>query len=488
MKLDNEQILGILKQLFEKNGKEMVTDARRVNAYLMDLAPENDKERKLIAAVIREGIGAELLKVTDKSADEQEYCIRKCIMQIKNDIWITDEAAEFAVSIIGGSLGISVDFQLSETLMSDTSPADSASGMLVKGEFTGGDDELNAALTAYLEIGYKALAVNMNIENAVIPDNIKTIMSKAFLNCINLETIQLPAGLESIGSRIFLGCSNLKRIIISQSRKFAVVNGMLINKEKKTLIRSQNEQGINDCRIPAMIEIIEPYAFDCSPASCIKIPKSVKTIGYDAFIYCMQLEKFDVEPHNMTFSSVDGVLHSRDRKKLIRYPSGRKNVNYIIEDEVEEIAESAFSTSAFLESVTFTNNLKSIGIRAFEKCINLEALMLPASVEVIGERAFQFCEKLSSVMLPRSIKEIGDFAFCECSSIKTIGIPKYVQRIGHAAFKDCTSLEKIIIQSEVSFIGNSAFDGCKSDFEVCIKDNSYVEMYCQARGIKYSRL
>lgn len=491
MKLDNAQFLEEIRKLLEKQGRDMICDAGRVNAFLMDLAPENSKERKLVCSVLREGIGSELLGAADKSQEEQDYCIRKCIIQIKNDMWIADEAAELAVNIIAGALGISCNIPASETGSSGSfTSAAAAPGLepLIKGAFTGGDDALNAALSAHCEIGYKALAANLDLECLVIPESIKIIRSRAFQNCINLETIQLPAGLDGLGSSAFLGCMSLRSITIPQNKKYTVAGGMLINKETRSVIRAQNDASRTECQIPGTIERIEPYAFDRSPAQCIKMPKSLNYIAYNAFFYCMELERFEVDPHNITFSSVEGVLHNRSRRLLIRYPSGNKKENYIVEDEVEEIAEGAFSAAAHLKSITFTNNLKKIGSRAFEKCISIGSLMLPASVEVIGERAFQFCGGLSALILPRSIREIGDFAFFECSSIKALSVPKCVQRIGHAAFRDCSSLEKVVIQSEVSFIGNGAFDGCSPDIEICIKDNPYAETYCQTRGIKFSRM
>ena len=487
MKSSNAKFIDVLKQMFDTYGQDLINDSARVNALLMDLAPGNSKERKLICSVLREGIGSELIKVVDKSENEQKHCITKCIIQIKNDTWIAEEAAEFAIQIIANSIGISCEVAAPDRKKKAPS-SQPENRTIIKGMFSGDSRNLSSALMAYDEIGYKAFAANTELTEVLIPESIKSIKSRAFQNCINLAKVQLPANLDSIGGCVFCGCSALESITIPQSRKFAVVNGMLVNKEKKSLIRSQNEKGKNECQIPGEISVIEPYAFDRSPVRCIKIPKSTNSVEYDAFTYCMELEKFDVDPHNASFASVDGVLHSKSLKQLLRYPSGNKKGNYIIEDEVEEIADSAFSGAAYLETVTFTNSLKSIGSKAFEKCLKIESLMLPACVEVIGERAFQFCDKLANVMLPRSIKEIGDFAFYDCASIQSLSVPQNVQRIGHAAFKGCSGLQKIVIQGNVSFIGDGAFEGCSSNLEVCIRNNQYVESYCRARGIKFSKI
>ena len=129
-----------------------------------------------------------------------------------------------------------------------------------------------------------------------------------------------------------------------------------------------------------------------------------------------------MEQSNTSFSSIDGVLHSRDGNALLRYPQGKKDVAYYLEDSVSIIGRKAFSCSTILSSITFAGGLKEIGENAFEYCIGIENLMLPRSVEIIGERAFQYCEKLSSVMLPQGIIRIGDCAFQDCNRDRKYGL------------------------------------------------------------------
>ena len=218
------------------------------------------------------------------------------------------------------------------------------------------------------------------------------------------------------------------------------------------------------------------------------MPRNLEELSINAFAFCGRLECFEIDYHNGRYTTIDGVLHSKDRKQLVRFPSGYAGVNYIIEDTVSHITDGAFCGTANIETITFTSNLKSIGSRAFEYCRKLSSLVLPSSVEIIGERAFQYCDHLSSIMLPRSIQEIGDYAFCGCTAIQTISIPKGVKRIGHAAFKDCSSLRKIIVQDNIEFIGDGAFVGCADNIEISIKNNSYVERYCSAHKITWQTL
>lgn len=489
MNAGNTKFSEILRDVVTTYGMDLIKDSHRVNALLMDLAPNHSRERKLVCSVLREGIGAELLNVVRESDEVQKRCIKKCIIQVKNDTWIAEEAAEFAIQVIASSIGINCEIKApSRNRKPDASHQDRERKALIKGEFSGEIRNIGQVLLSYGEIGYKAFSANPELKEIAVPDTITIIRSRAFQNCVNLESVQLPSSLESLGSCVFCGCNKLRSIKLLNNKTYGVINGMLVNKKSKALIRYQNEQGQNKCQVPSEIASIEPYAFDRSFVGQIFLPKSTTNIKRNAFNQCMNLQEINVDPKNLSFTSLNGVLHSKNRKKLLRYPSGKKTVNYYVEDGVEEISDCAFSGAGYLESITFTNDVKKIGTKAFENCNKIESLLLPASVEVIGERAFQGCERLSSVMLPRSITEIGDFAFFACKSIGTISVPQKVQRIGHAAFKDCESLRRVVIQKEVRFLGDGVFDGCSPELEICIRDNQYVESFCRARGIKVSKI
>lgn len=484
------QILEALKLIFEKYGQDLIQDSVRMNALLMDLAPSNNKERKLVCSVLREGVGHDLLKVIDGSENEQRQCMRRCIHQIKSDTWIAEEAAEFAIQILASAVGISCEISNPNRPKREKEEpqTDPVRHVLVKGEHHSGVERVGMELSSYQEIGYKAFAADMALKDAEIPESVKIIRSRAFQNCIHLESVQLPSGLEHLGACVFRGCGSLKNIGISQGKKYTVVNGMLINKERKTLIRAQNEPTRSELQIPGEIAEVESFAFDSSPVKMIRIPKSTRVLAQNSFQGCVNLERFAVDPQNSEFASAEGALYTRNRKRLLRYPIGCQSNHYYLEDEAEEISERAFSGALHLQSITFSNRLQRIGTRAFEECGKLETMMLPASVQVIGERAFQLCSSLTSLMLPRSIEEIGDFAFYGCKSIQTLSVPQNVQRIGHAAFQGCEDLKKIVLQSNVSFIGDGAFEGCSPGLTVFVRNNSYVETYCRVRGIRTEKL
>lgn len=466
-------------------GSELLDDTRRANALLMDYAPGYAKERKLIVSALKEGVGNELLKTLEKGKQDQQLCTNRCVRLLITESWVTEEAAQYAVGVIAYAIGIT-DIETSERKAKEVQKQDPTKE-LCKGAFATDTSDVQTLLNQYQVIGYKAFASNQKLSNLELPQGIKTIKAKAFIDCVNLKRIVLPSSIEEIGVGAFAGCDSLETIVIERNPNYIVVNGMLIDRKNKALMRSTRSVS-EKCTIPREVISIQARVFERSNVLEIILPRNLERLDKNAFVFCGNLQRFDIDDYNEHYSTIDGVLHTKDKSKLVRFPMGYKGVNYIIEDTVSHIADGAFSGAAHIETITFTSNLKSIGLKAFEYCRKISSLVLPSGVEIIGERAFQYCDHLSSIMLPLSIREIGDYAFCGCFSIQTLNIPKGVKKIGHSAFKDCSALKRIVIQDNVDFIGDGAFAGCSGDLEVAIKNNSYVERYCSAHKINWSVL
>ncbi len=471
-----------IKEIVATYGKSTIGDIQRMNALLMDYAPGQTRERKLIISALEEGIGGELVRSVDKTETERKLCFNRCVKHLIAESWVTEEAARFAVQAIA----VAVEFEISELPAVARQTARQQEKMLEKGACPRGVN-LSSALLGYTVIGYKAFAAHVSLVEAVVPHGVKRIMPKAFVDCVRLRRVVLPSSIEQIGHGAFAGCDALETVDIEKNPYYGVVAGLVIDKKQKALMRATRKIH-SICAIPHEIETVQARAFERSEVEEISIPRSLRSFHADCVRFCGKLRQFSADSGNPYFSTVGGVLHTKDRTVLLRFPTGYPGASYIVEETVVRIETGAFSGCANLETITFTSSLKTIGPKAFELCPKLSSLLIPSSVELIGERAFQYCDKLASVMLPRSIQEIGDYAFCGCTSIKTISIPKAVKRIGHSAFKDCIHLEKIMIQNGVTFIGDGAFSGCADNLKIEIKDNSYVKQYCGAHKIAWSEL
>ncbi|MGN0528623.1 MAG: leucine-rich repeat domain-containing protein [Eubacterium sp.] len=177
--------------------------------------------------------------------------------------------------------------------------------------------------------------------------------------------------------------------------------------------------------------VTELMAFSVANAEYLKeinISKNVKTIDVWALTNCPVLESINVDEDNPYFTSVDGVLYSKDLTELIYYPNGKTPLKtdksgkvtaggeIVLPDSVVSIRDNAFYMCSNLYSVKFNNGLKSIGNKAFLKCENLQAIELPNTVETIGEDAFSYCNSVTRLEIPSSVKSIGNYAFFSTST------------------------------------------------------------------------
>ena len=218
------------------------------------------------------------------------------------------------------------------------------------------------------------------LTKVVCPDTLKEIGYGSFINCEKLESINLPDGLVEICDLAFSGCEKLKGV---------------------------------------------------------KIPQNAGLTG-GAFAYCYNMDKFEIDENHTHFTIIDGILFNKDKTKLIAFPSGHKNKNYIVPDGVKIIGDSAFRGSK-IETITFPTSLETIEDWSFCGCYDLQTLDIPDSVTEIGEFAFKWCKNLSQVRLPNDIKTIKEQTFSGCDKIKEVQVSKNVF-IDRWAFSEYTKI------------------------------------------------
>ena len=126
------------------------------------------------------------------------------------------------------------------------------------------------------------------------------------------------------------------------------------------------ESTITSISIPETVTTIGKEAFeDCENLTTITIGKNITFIGdeYKAggtFYKCTSLTSINVEAGNANFSSIDGVLFSKDGKTIYAYPAGKTGTEYTVPDGVETIAYNTFLYQQHLTNVIIGNNVKTI--------------------------------------------------------------------------------------------------------------------------------
>ena len=319
-------------------------------------------------------------------------------------------------------------------------------------------------------IGIMAFNENKTLTNVVIPEGVTTIKDMSFYNCTNLVNVTLPSTLTRLEGESFALCSNLTSITLPDSLTF-----------------------------------LDSYAFHGSGLTSITIPKNLT--DFLDFYETNNLKSINVAPENPAFASIDGVLYSKDKKDLIKYPPAKPDITFSIPSGVSYLSFQAFSGSRYLQKVTvpasvvftygsfryckslttveflgsttklyidcfkgskmLTNvtlpaKLDLIPAEAFSDCSSLKSIVIPYTVTTIEHNAFSNCINLTSINLPAGLKEIQSGTFSGCTALSSIAIPETVELINNYAFYNCSNLSTVTIPSNVAKIGKKAFQRCSN--------------------------
>ena len=279
------------------------------------------------------------------------------------------------------------------------------------------------------------------------------IGTNAFANCKKLTAITFPADsvCKQIGAGAFSGCS------------------LLVN-----------------MKLPDSVAAIGEGAFlNCNELVSLRLPASLSSFD-PAMLGCKKLTNLTVSESNPNYTSVDGVLFSKDGSSLVYYLPTRENAEYAVPDGTKEIADKAFSENVSLTKVTLPASLERVGANAFSNCMSLETVSFAAESKqlVIDDRAFNNTA-VSSVSLPAGVSALGDEVFTNSalaeiefaanSSLTALGnnvfsntdlvnvtLPAGLRVLGNSVFRNCTLLESAVLPEGLTTMGDATFYGCSA--------------------------
>jgi len=263
----------------------------------------------------------------------------------------------------------------------------------------------------------------------------------------------------------------------------------------------------HEIAIPSTCTNIGYQAFrGCRYLFKMTIPAKVSFIHPTAFIHCNGLSEFIVESGSYDYSTIDGILYSKDQKTLVKYPDSKTgSFNHLsIPEGVERIEEFACAFSWTLYTVTIPESVTSIGEGAFYQSDRLEKVVFFGATPTVGAAAFSSndaslkiyyrssqastgyssptwegvaCDPFDSpftfefhsypseikitksptdlvgpVIIPETItdcevSEIGALAFYRAREITSVLIPANMKQIAPDAFRDCNALENFYVTS-----------------------------------------
>jgi hypothetical protein len=315
-------------------------------------------------------------------------------------------------------------------------------------------------LSGVTDIGYSAFEHCTSLRSADIGSAVY-IDSRAFgysgLTTVEVSAVTLYLGFDSsYDGCAFGGSPDLMNINVAAGNPvLSSVDGVLFDKDKKVLISvPAGRTGSYD--IPDGVKRISSSAFESNRLTSITIPDSVDYIDYWIFFDCVRMTEIKVSPGNNDYTSIDGVLFSKDETELIAYPKAKAGP-YIIPSGVTSLGYNAFMDCIGITSVKFPETLMCWGDE-FTGCINLAEIIVTGSFDRItidgvlftgdGKKLLLFPPgRTGGYDIPSSVETISYGAFGE-SRVGSVTIPSSVTSIETVTFYDNKELTRIDVSPD----------------------------------------
>lgn len=225
-----------------------------------------------------------------------------------------------------------------------------------------------------------------------------TIDESAFYYCSTIETLVLPANAQTIASGAFSG---------------TYINNLVVN--------SAGVQGADG----AYTLDFADGAFTTKDGSMVMrlyLGANVPVISIPS-IFGADVERIEVDAANPNYTSIDSVVYDKNVTDILYFPINRTG-EYTTPSTLEKISDNVFANRRFLNKVTVTAGVESIGEKAFANCTSLTEIVFEQGSRLysIADNAFADCTSLTSVVLPVSLGSLSVSVFSGCTALSSITV------------------------------------------------------------------
>ena len=311
-----------------------------------------------------------------------------------------------------------------------------------------------------------------SLASVTIPDGVGRVGGSAFRDCCDLASVALPGSVTNVGDYAFSGCIALSAVHVADLAAWCGVSFANASANPVSCAHCFYLDGakVTELTIPAGVASVGDYVFEgCSALTSVTIPGSVTNVGYCAFNGCSGLTSIAVDAGNAAYSSVGGMLLSKDGKTLVQGVNGA----VAVPGGVSAIGNNAFAGCSGLSSVAMPDGLADIGDYAFSGCVGLGEVSIPGSVTNIGEKAFHGCNSaLFDTSSVPGVKLLDGWAVESSETLSGELELSGMRGIGCGTFRGCGELAGVTIGETVTYMGAHAFDGCGKLARVTILSES----------------
>ena len=358
-----------------------------------------------------------------------------------------------------------------------------------------------------LRVEFKTPQVGEAVVDLVIGDG-------AFYSCSYLTEVTIPYRTTSIGDDAFRSCSRLNTVNFEETPSDQTERDLVLGEYVFSSVGATATDGKRFTAITLpdrTVEIGNCCFYSCSYLARVNIPASVTRMGYyemrtvtvvskvgdsyvesaetvnmdvclsmSVFYQCYRLEEIAVDPANPIYTSMDGVLYSREYYPVeatdyvpYTYPTtatGTIKVNYTefeskfydrTDGTVKVLIACPSSNSGVDGTIVIPNTVMATWYGSFyqngnptyvEEGVGIKTIKF-GSDEIknqrnnellIGKNSFYYSKRLETVELPSGVKKIPQNTFYYCEALRNINIPATVERIEPKAFYYCSAMDNIV--------------------------------------------
>lgn len=331
---------------------------------------------------------------------------------------------------------------------------------------------------------------NEAITDLVIPEGVTSISAGAFWGLKQLTSVTIPNSVKTIGESAFRYCKNLTAVNIKSLEAWCDINFVLAdvwsgelghsgsplnnNGDASNALLYLNGVLVEDLDLTNVSRIRTSAFYRGTQIKSITFGSATTFVGRYAFSNCKNIENIYIS-NLSAYSQIEfesayaspAFIASNERVWIGTGDNKEELINLVVPSDVIEINQYTFSGMKKIESVTFHQNVRSIGDRAFLGCDSLNAVYVPTldtwlQMEIYDSssnplynekdgvysgKIFVDGEQLTEVTIPDWMENIPEGLFNKVTGITTLTLHANVKSIGSYSFFNCPDLTRINIPS-----------------------------------------
>ena len=214
---------------------------------------------------------------------------------------------------------------------------------------------------------------------------------------------------------------------VTKNENFSVVDGAVYDKEMTTLYVYQGT-GQEYVMPDTVVDLYEYGIVFPKTCSLTSITLGANFKSDSTRLNAATVQSIQVSTQNAIYSSVNGMLYSKDQTACILCPQNYGK-NIVIPEGTKEIQAKAFSYME-AETITLPSTLEEIGFYSFYELHGLKNIEIPSHAKV-SENSFYICKDLETVIW-NSQKYSYGAPFYDCPNLTSPTIGPDAKNFSHS--------------------------------------------------------